>query len=445
MRNPSQRGTIVAFGLFLAAFAIDLGCEGDDVTLSNDDAAASDASVDASPDDATRFDSAALDAAIDSPFDAGPPAHVVFLTDAPFSPPNGDLITFADGGGLLVDGGVSSVKAADSICQAAADDVGLAGTFVALIASGSEDGLSRIRDSDGPWALIDRTPIAENAADLVSGRWHATLALTQKNRLVTGATVVWGKGTTQRDCGNWSFSGFSDAGAVGLTSFVGADALDDSPRRCNFDAQLYCAQVGSGGAPNVYPPIPAGGKLAFVTDVSLPGNFGTGGPSVIDGGALLVDAGAHDVGDAVCSQVARGHGKTGIFRAWLATSTEDARTYFSDHAMNGPWYRADGVEIAASSAELERDTPTAGDGGVRQALVLDPSGHFVDVSSYGPVWTGSDFGGAATGPSCTDFTVGDDTQAATGGSDVQQHGWAFDGIDFNISCASTAPIYCFEE
>src|SRR4030095_3677046 len=52
--------------------------------------------------------------------------------------------------------------------------------------------------------------------------------------------------------------------------------------------------------------------------------------------------------DAVCQSLARAVGSTKTWRAYLSTSTVDAKTRLG----NGPWYNVKGVQIAANVADL---------------------------------------------------------------------------------------------
>src|SRR5436189_579500 len=52
--------------------------------------------------------------------------------------------------------------------------------------------------------------------------------------------------------------------------------------------------------------------------------------------------------DAVCQNLARAVGSTKTWRAYLSTSTVDAKSRIG----NGPWYNFKGEQIAASVADL---------------------------------------------------------------------------------------------
>lgn len=102
------------------------------------------------------------------PGDAGAdaPPHVIFITSKGYA---GNLVKEADtlieaGAFPGPDGGAfgpgDGLAAGDALCQHAATRAGLPGVFWALlnVISGA-DVFARLKDSDGPWALTDGTPV----------------------------------------------------------------------------------------------------------------------------------------------------------------------------------------------------------------------------------------------------------------------------------------------
>ncbi len=449
--RKARVGALVATTLFLAAAAIGYGCGGGDDTSgagpqdgseaggpdgSSFDAAGKDSSVrDSGTSDAGTRDTGAAET---GPVDAGPLAHVVFLTHMSF---DGNLIGAAGDGGVLPDGGVSAVAAADSLCQSAADAAHIAGTFHAIIDSHTENGYSRFQNSDGPWALLDGTPLAETAADLVSGNWHTSI-YDYDNGTTTGAnfSAVWtDRGGLLPDCVGWSTNeadagGY--AGTVGTAGYISPDALGDTNRECDESASLICAQVGPGGAMNHYPAIPAGAKIAFVTAGTNNGGFATIDAGA-DSGAPAGADGAHKSADLACNLEAHAAGLTGNFHAFISTSSADAVTYFTSLSMNGPWYRPDGFEVASSRADLVSTTS------LHTQLSLSADGTFA-ATLQNFTWTGSSGGGAIASDTCNDFV--DPTSGHKGSVASDEIAGAFGLEDFGaIGCNFPAKFYCFEQ
>lgn len=132
-------------------------------------------------------------------------------------------------------GTFGSLAAADQICNTAASDAGLSGTWAAIISDNSNDAKSRLRIISEIYTT-NGDKIADGANDL----WDGTL----DNAISSSRTVVWTgtepDGTAADDnCGNWSGTidgaemGVSDTNNNGWISFgVGLD--------CNLDQGLYC-------------------------------------------------------------------------------------------------------------------------------------------------------------------------------------------------------------
>ena len=447
-------GVVMVCALFSAVSTIAYGCGGSDDSTgaspqddsgaaddgSSFDATAGDSSVrDSGARDSGTGDTGASDTGVDSgPVDAGPPAHVVFLTNSGF---DGNLIAAAGDGGILADGGVSSIAAADSLCQASADAASLTGTFRAVINSHLENGMSRFQDSDGPWALVDGTPFAETASDLVSGHWHTSLDL-HANGTTTGSNFVsvWAnRNGSTLDCQAWSANDSSDggfAGSVGAQGFISSDALGDSNIGCNSSALLICAQVGTGAGPNRYPTLPAGAKIAFVTKSTTNGGFATEDAGT-DGGAPPGADGAHKYADATCNAEAHAAGLGGVFHAFISSSGADALTYFTSLSMNGPWYRPDGFELASSRADLVSSTA------LHTQLALSADGTFAPtLGSF--TWTATNSGGSLSATSCADFS--DPTNAHSGIVAIDELRGEEGTENFSgLACNFSAKFYCFQQ
>ena len=183
---------------------------------------------------------------------------------------------------------------------------------------------------------------------------------------------------------------------------------------------LLCFQTGAGPA---LPAYTTTGKQAFITSTSGSGNL-----------SAWTGAGANTgvaAGDAVCQSLAAAKGLTNAagFKAWLSTSTTDAKTRFTS---NGPWVRLDGVKVAASLADLT-------DGTLFTTINLTETGQY--LTAYG-VWTGTVGAGLKDTQTCGDWTNG--TTGALGMVGMACFGnsmwtqytntWTCEGTNYHMYC-----------
>jgi hypothetical protein len=193
--------------------------------------------------------------------------------------------------------------------------------------------------------------------------------------------------------------------------------------------QLYCVGVGPGAGPNRYPALPQGAKIAFVTPPRAP-NFAS---------SFTADAGsygaAHAAADAICAAQAAGAGMPGTFRAFVATSAASAVDYFAAYGMDGPWYRSDGLAIAANRAALVGSSP------IGAQIALLPGGQFAqDLTEV--VMTGVGAGGVLGSANCQDFTSANSSDLTVDGRLSRRDNWA---NDWMVTCNTAMGLYCFEQ
>lgn len=437
MRRLFGFGLIASTTLVLSLY----GCSSDDSTTGDDTTdsgpgndATSQQDVSA-PDTSTPNDSGIPDGnVIDAGVDAA--THIAFLTTAAFT---GNLVgaaNAADAGTVSLDGGAFTdyVSASDALCTADAKRAGRSGKFIALVEGGSDNMFARIHDSDGPWALPDGTPVADTVAALTAGDMHAAIDETITSTRVQNESYVWGRGATGEDC-----NGFTDAemsasvtSAYGIAGFISPYAWNGANGYCSSANPLYCLEVGSGGGANHYPAVPAGGKIAFLAVGPYPNTFANSDAGVLDAAAPSGDA-VHEVGDAICSELAAGAGQSGEFHAWLSSSTTGAGAYFTGLSMNGPWYRSDGIEVASSLTDLTTN-------GAHTQIAIDAAGHF--PASFTAVQTGTNNDGTAS-ENCDDFTISDAGVGVASGYETNKLGLWTDSDGF--PCTIKSGIYCFEK
>ena len=120
------------------------------------------------------------------------------------------------------------------------------------------------------------------------------------------------------------------------------------------------------------------------------------------------DLGGLEGADAHCAALAEAAGVTGkTWRAYLSTSSENAW----DRVGDGPWYNADGTEIAADVGSLHSANNAIG-----KQTALDETGAVVNGRGDDPnrhdILTGSVSDGTAAEQTCEDWTSSSDDASA---------------------------------
>lgn len=198
---------------------------------------------------------------------------------------------------------------------------------------------------------------------------------------------------------------------------------------CVVDRDLGAHAAPGDASPSIQtPPPPRGGpKIVFVTDGRYTGDLAT------EGGGASGLAGA----DAVCTREARNAGRTGTFKAWLSTATQNAKDRI---AAVGPWRSVDGTVVFANAAA---DRPAA-------FLRFTAAGTDLLFSTSREVWTGTNALGlrTASGATCGDWTTA--VQLGTYGelawinprwTDAQD----VQGSSATKPCTEHLRLYCFEQ
>jgi hypothetical protein len=362
----------------------------------------------------------------------------VFVTEEAFT---GDLVTQANAvaadAGIPTDGGFGAndwLPAANAICQAAANRAGLPGTFWALLQGPNRtDIFKRLKDSDGPWALVDGTPVAKEVTALESGHLYAMIDKTEKGAerafilQQPNLAVAWFGRTLLEmptdHCAGWTSPG--GTAQVGSYRMLHVYYRANTTRACNEALPLYCAEVGPGGAPLRFPVAPAGSKRVFVTSNAYPKDF------ALDAGGAGDPV--HEAADALCQAEAQGK-LTGTFRAWVASPALSAPAHFAANAMNGPWYRLDGFKVAGDLAALTSPE------GTTAPIHVVVNGVMVDSVI---AMTGAGQDGTLNVDNCSGFTTTDmNTYTRAGRVSYKDDEWAASN---GVSCTQPAPLYCFEQ
>jgi hypothetical protein len=379
-------------------------------------------------------------------------SRVAFLTSVTGT---GDLSSWADAGGR------TGLAAADAVCQARASAAGLAGEFRAWLSDDNDDAYCRIHNltgkkaancgqatlpvAAGPWVRTDGHPFAAAIDDLVdAGKVYAPVRYDE-----FGAPVLVGSpdpfyftgtredgtlasvGRGDPHCGNWTDRAGGVVGGVDVGSRDGTTQLWTSgmSTSCHHPRPLLCLQTGKGPG---LPCISGSGKRAFVTSVEGSGNLASWPEA---GGRTGIAA-----GDAICSAraAAIGLGNASRFKAWLSTSSVDAKDHITS---NGPWVRLDGVTLADSKADLT-------DGSLFTAISLTETGIY--VSSH-PVWTGTGAMGVRAGGTCDDWAGSAASLETTAGNAALANSgwsrfWPQDLHPYPQDCSQhDVKLYCLED
>ncbi len=217
---------------------------------------------------------------------------------------------YAPGGGLA---------GADAICMQEAAAAGHAGTFVAWLSSDTVAAPDRLAGSQG-WVRADGRPFVSSVEDLLAGRIFHPIERSADGDLVVGtaATGTTADGMALSSCNGWTSTANTDRMRLGNTAGTTrawTETVAEQP--CDSLARLYC--FGLGKTAEVLPADT--GLLAFITE-------GTWTP-----GSGIASA------DAVCQAEAEAAGKSGTFRALLASPAGFGLERFGE----GRWVRPDGV------------------------------------------------------------------------------------------------------
>ncbi|MDX2015010.1 MAG: DUF1554 domain-containing protein [Myxococcaceae bacterium] len=177
---------------------------------------------------------------------------------------------------------------------------------------------------------------------------------------------------------------------------------------CNNDSQCAPASFCRGG-------VCVRGKRIFVTSTTYGGDFG--GPASAD---------------ALCQGRAQAGALSGTYKAWLSTSTVNARDRITQSTV--PYYRRSASSIllvANNYAELVAN-------GQPRTISFTELGSAV----AGFVWTGSNNSGVYSAPACTDWQTGagNGRFGTIGATTVP--GWTDDGTG---PCSFPRRLYCIEQ
>lgn len=361
-------------------------------------------------------------------------------------------------------GGNTGLAAADAVCASEAASAGLPGTYVAWMSDATSDAYCRVHGltgkkanncgqgalpvAAGPWLRTDaaRTPAAPTIDKLLAPTRQTFYPVTYRaNGTDTAGSspqlIFTGTGDTGElsgtACSNWTTS--SGTAAMG-DMFGGGTAWTDQGNdpSCATTGRLRCVEVGTGPAlPSRHP---ANAKRIFVTSVSGNGVLGTWPDAQ---GATNIAA-----ADAICQARARyaGYANAASFKAWASYSSTGASSRFV--SSTGPFYRPDGIAVAASESVL-----TGSNGGRIGAPIYQTelNTYVAGTADTGNVWTGTLYHGSyyTTATSCSSW-ASSTSSAVVGRTDLADYRWVQVGTGLGSptlqSCSATDyRLYCIED
>lgn len=340
-----------------------------------------------------------------------------------FTPTNDVTVTATFGSANLIfttsathAASMGGLAGADALCQSAAPD---SNTYKAWLAGGTTSAASRLGSARG-WVRPDGKPVADTVQDILAGRgWYAP-NLSESGTQLTGLTWTWA-GTDSgenvvHDCANWTRN-------TGNASLGAADGpvvawRGNSNSGCDLQLRLVC--MGTGRTARVHATRDAvSGRLAFVT-----------------AGAFTPTAGGISAADALCRSEAMAAGRTGSFKALLASATASAASRMT--LTGATWVTPAGLPIFGSASQLNGTTPFA------VPIAQGADGTFHSGPPY-DVWTGAPTPNVTSTNTCGSFANPADSSGAYA-PPMGQVGPGYFGANSGVSaCNDVGRVICLEQ
>lgn len=309
---------------------------------------------------------------------------------------------------------------ADAICAAEAAAAGLpsGATYVAWLSTSTVDAKDRLGAARG-WVRVDGSPIADTVADVTSGKLLYPVRLTADGERATNdganhAVVVTGTLQTgthaSMTCADWTNGGgMVKVGNANGTGQNWTDWFDGD--YCTQQMGFYCFGTNRMASLTI---TPTTGRLAFVT------------------GGLWHPGGGIASADALCQMEATAAGRSGTFKALLATSTASAASRFDEGGA--PWVRVDGIPLSKPGVSPFDE--------IEAPLNVYLDGRY---SPGGGVFTGAPSPRqTASSRNCSDWTSST-TGVGSWGSVEDTFGWFSEFGPQTLPCTDQSALYCFEQ
>ena len=141
--------------------------------------------------------------------------------------------------------GLMGIAAGDAICNARAASAGLAGTYKAWLSDGTNDMVSRLTTTTGPWIRLDGVKIANDKADLIDGTLLTEIIVDENGNYGLNSGMAWtgtvSNGTAAADtCTHWTDGSAGSNGTVGYINSIDYSWSGWVQEPCNAPGNLYC-------------------------------------------------------------------------------------------------------------------------------------------------------------------------------------------------------------
>jgi len=307
---------------------------------------------------------------------------------------------------------LGGVAAADLLCAGAAMGAGLAGTYLAYLATLAEPAPARIAIARG-WVRMDGKPIADRAEELTTKMYYPVM-FDAGGGLATAGVVVTGMNrddTVTLTCND--YNGGVNFVPCGDAAATAGDFASWGTCACTgIGFAIYC--FGVDRVAQLSAPPPAVGRRMFALKNGwMPG-----------GGIASADA--------ACVAEAAAAGLQGTFLALLSTTTAPAASRFT--VSGPPWVRLDGVALSTDASTL------LGGNTLESSPDVAADGSYVSLQVFTGASVPTATGDAVT--TCSDWTSTSPTTPVFGDTGFSNTGWW--SISGNLHCNAVGALYCLE-
>lgn len=356
-------------------------------------------------------------------------------------------------------GDLGGINGADAICQNAANDAQLEGTWIAMLA---------YMDGNDPVSILDRIPFGgpfynmdgnvvaqqriEYMGEAPSGLFFVSYPLyihtngnyldnvvnkNENGNAVPNDRRVW-SGSYAMDnyiissdfsCNNWNDVHIDDGygretirGIYGIPDNTKTKTwIDSGVSGCEYEKSLYCIRTDVSGISH----------HVFVSEI------------IFSGGNLGGLEGAHEK----CRTEARIAGLEGWWKAWLSSTSEsiDAKDFLKHYSTTYGCVPND----QGQSSIIVNNWNDLTDGGLDTQIICNAEGETENIQGIPFVYTGTGTDGSATGHDCNGFTSNSgNALGRVGIFDEDNDNW--DTPDdwttaMNRYCNLAGRIYCFQQ
>lgn len=214
------------------------------------------------------------------------------------------------------------------------------------------------------------------------------------------------------------------------------------------DADGSCSDIGAYGGsdactldPQLSGCEPPSGDCTTVSDCSAGEVCDTETNTCIEGMKVFVSSakGSGNVmglagGDGICNDLAQSANLTGDFKAWLSTSSMNAKNRFQ--TTDKPYYMVNGQKIADNLSDLLQNKPDV-------PISFNEQGNDLRTQDYTHVLTGTDDNGVKTDYTCQDWESEEATDSGLYGTLAQTNTWT--ALNTKACNILNQRIYCFED